>query len=222
MSILSGMGGIGATLAAGNVLTSAVSRRHGGGHGEGQTAAAVSGFAGGTLMPSVVQSLRQAIGTGSSRSTGSAVSSPPATSVTNSHSSGKSPEQALNAFVQALFSSLYGANNAISTNSAQSAGPAASTGYLSAPGSLENRLSGLIQTLSSSSVNSSSTPRLAVTGGQAWEASVSSHGALQQEFHHLLSAYGATQGQATLNGFLTSLSNNLRNNGASLGFNAIA
>ncbi|WP_297478501.1 hypothetical protein [Ferrovum sp.] len=220
MSILSGMGGIGATLAAGNVLTSAVSRRHGGGHGEGQTAAAVSGFAGGTLMPSVVQSLRQAIGTGSSRSTGSAVSSPPATSVTNSHSSGKSPEQALNAFVQALFSSLYGANNAISTNSAQSAGPAASTGYLSAPGSLENRLSGLIQTLSF--VNPSSVPSLAATGGQAGEAGVSSHGALQQEFRNLLSAYGATQGQATLNGFLTSLSNNLRNNGASLGFNAIA
>jgi len=225
MSLLSGMsGGIGATLAAGSVLTSALSKKHGGSRGEGEGhGAAVSGFTGGTLMSSVVQSLHQVIDAGSAKSGALAVSSPSATSSANSHSSGTSPEQALNVFVQALFSSLYGANNAVSTNTAKPSGAVqgpVSTGYLSAPGSLENRLSGLIQTLSTANPSSMSTS--SVIGGQTGVANVPSHGALQQEFHNLLSTFGATQGQATLNGFLTSLSTNLQNHGASLGFKAIA
>jgi hypothetical protein len=129
----------------------------------------------------------------------------------------------LNAFTQVLFSSLYGANNAASTNPAGLIGAgqgSTSTGYLSAPGSLESRLGGLIQTLSAA--NSSPMSTLSTPGGQTGATSASSHATLQQEFQNLLSAFGATQGQATLNGFLTSLSTNLQNNGASLGLNAIA
>ena len=224
MSILSGMSGsVGATL-AGSVLTSVMPKRHGGSHGEGSGhAAALSGRMGGTFMSSMVQSLHQTIGTDPARSGAVALSSRPATSPANSHSSGTSPDQALNAFTQALFSSLYGANNADSTNPAGLSGAgqgSASAGYISAPGSLESRLSGLIQTLSTA--NSSPMSALSAPGGQTGATGASSRATLQQEFHNLLSAFGATQSQATLNGFLTSLSTNLQNNGASLGLNAIA
>ncbi|WP_297450116.1 hypothetical protein [Ferrovum sp.] len=224
MSILSGLSGsVGATV-AGSVLTSAMSKRHGGSHGDGSgRAAALSGFTGGTFMSSVVQSLRQVISADSVKSGAVAVSPRSATSPAHSRSPGTSPDLALNAFTQALFSSLYGANNPASTNPAGQSGAgqgAASTGYLSAPGSLESRLGGLIQTLSTA--NSSPMSALSAPGGQTGATSASSYATLQQEFHNLLSAFGATQGQTTLSGFLASLSTNLQNNGASLGLNAIA